>query len=106
MATKSKRAASPILASVHEAASDLHQIGLVEKATKLAFDEDDFRLGRLAISATSPRLPPTPSGRDQGADRAGVLAPANTIRWGMVPSQLTIGDWSTIDFLTRLSMRD
>jgi putative transcriptional regulator len=36
--TKSKRAASPILASVHEAVADLHRIGLVDKATMREFD--------------------------------------------------------------------
>ncbi len=35
---KSKRAASPILASVHEAAADLHKLGLVDKATMREFD--------------------------------------------------------------------
>ncbi|WP_371425123.1 helix-turn-helix domain-containing protein [Tardiphaga sp.] len=36
--TKSKRAASPILASVHEAAAGLHWIGLVDKSTMREFD--------------------------------------------------------------------
>jgi len=36
--TKSKRAASRILASVHEAAADLHKLGLVDKATMREFD--------------------------------------------------------------------
>lgn len=36
--TKSKRAASPILASVHEAAADLHKLGLVDKSTMREFD--------------------------------------------------------------------
>ncbi len=36
--TKSKRAASLILASVHEAAADLHEFDLVNKATMRKFD--------------------------------------------------------------------
>lgn len=35
---KIKRAASPILASVHEASADLHKLGLVDKATMREFD--------------------------------------------------------------------
>ncbi|WP_411269209.1 helix-turn-helix domain-containing protein [Sphingobium sp. SCG-1] len=35
---KSKRAESPILASVHEAAAGLHRIGLVDKSTMREFD--------------------------------------------------------------------
>jgi len=35
---KDKRAASPILTSVHEAAADLHKLGLVDKATMREFD--------------------------------------------------------------------
>lgn len=36
--TRNKRALSPILASVHEAVSDLYKIGLVDKATMREFD--------------------------------------------------------------------
>lgn len=36
--SKSERAESSILASVHEAATGLHRIGLVDKATMRAFD--------------------------------------------------------------------
>jgi len=35
---KAKRAESPILASVHEAAAGLHRIGLVDKSTMREFD--------------------------------------------------------------------
>jgi len=35
---KSKRAESPILVSVHEAAAGLHRIGLVDKSTMREFD--------------------------------------------------------------------
>jgi len=35
---KSKRAESPILASVHETAAGLHRIGLVDKSTMREFD--------------------------------------------------------------------
>jgi putative transcriptional regulator len=35
---KGKRAGSSILASVHEAATDLHRLGLVDKATMREFD--------------------------------------------------------------------
>lgn len=36
--TRSKRAASPILASVHDAAAGLHKLGLVDKGTMREFD--------------------------------------------------------------------
>src|SRR3954463_6180173 len=36
--TKNKPAASSILASVHEAAADLHKLGLVDKSTMREFD--------------------------------------------------------------------
>lgn len=35
---KSKRAESPILASVHESAAGLHRIGLIDKSTMREFD--------------------------------------------------------------------
>lgn len=35
---KSMRSGSPILTSVHEAATDLHKLGLVDKATMREFD--------------------------------------------------------------------
>jgi putative transcriptional regulator len=47
---KSGRADSPILASVHEAASDLHKLGLVDKATMREFDA-------LCLTAVQPLSP-------------------------------------------------
>ena len=38
MKAKSKRAESAILSSVHQAATDLHKLGLVDKATMREFD--------------------------------------------------------------------
>lgn len=38
MTTKGKRAASPVLASVHEAVSGLHRLGLTNRATMREFD--------------------------------------------------------------------